>query len=126
MAILSKYHLPVRVVDCHGLGNAQPGGIIIASRTHDNFPQKQFSYPRLKSIPKSVTIRWRTATQVDELSSAELRETDYQQKIDLPRKLIGVDAMLLFILDEHNSWTCELRNPNDPSKPYNSVADGRE
>ena len=119
MAVLSNFGLPIRIVDCQGLGSAQPGGIIVVKRTNDGYPQSRYAYPRLKSLPESVVIRWRSASQAEELTSAELRETDFQQRVALPANLKGTDGLLLFILDESNTWSCELRSASDPLEPYN-------
>lgn len=118
MAVLSKFPLPIRIVDCEGLGSAQPGGIVTVHQSGDNYPQKISSYPRLKFFPSSFTIRWRSAARAEDLVGSETRDTDLTQRIDLPQNLKGTKARLLFVLDDKGVWSVSCASEEDWEKPY--------
>ena len=118
MGILSMYKQPIYVVDCEGLGGAQPDGLIIARAKPEQSPQASYYFPRLDHLPSEFTIRWRTAATSEELRGTESRPDDFTQRVAFPKGIKGAKAQILFILDENNVWSCELRDEHDWTKPY--------
>lgn len=106
MHVISMYSSDIRILNCQGLGRAQPSGIISKPGPGPAEPRATWRFPRLKTLPREIDIEW-----VD-LENEE----KFTQHLQLPSNAKGSIGELLFTLHEDNSWTCELVDPNDWTK----------
>jgi hypothetical protein len=92
-----------RIVDCEGLGGAQPGGVLVPRKDGNPYPPAIMRYPRLDYLPKSFTIVWTVGDSKEQ----------HRQVVTFPKNAYGSPGRLLFILNEDNVWSCDLVDADD-------------
>jgi len=106
MSVLSKYGQSITIVDCEGLDVARPGGVIVAEGKENDYPQKRYSFPRLDSMPRRITIRWREIDLSEQGNTWSPFPDDLRQEVAIPENLLGAKGELRFLLDEKGVWSC--------------------
>jgi hypothetical protein len=108
MKVLNLLPEQIRIIECVGLGRAQPRGFIGAAFPADRktYPQATLKFPRLVSLPLAITIKWENRATQEEFS----------QLLSLPANAKGAVGTLLFVLDTSNVWTCKLVDEHDFQK----------
>lgn len=92
LEVYSEQEETIRILDCKGLGVAQPSGIIVTSR--DGGPTATYLFPRLKQLPNSFVIIWKKSNSDEEFS----------QRMQFPAIPKGSDGVIECRLGKDNIW----------------------
>lgn len=90
--VYSKFPLTVKIIECKGIGNVYPSGLITKTSGLALSPSKTFFFPRQKRLPRSFVIRWK------------VEEEEHSQELVMPPIAKGSFGMLRLELSEANVW----------------------
>jgi len=90
-AVYSEQSDTIEILNCDGLGGAQPSGITVPS---SKSPSSICRFPRQRKLPDEFTIRWRNMRT----------EEEFQQEMTFPRLPQGGLGRIKCLLDKENVW----------------------
>lgn len=95
--VYSDYPDPIRILDCEGLGEAQPSGIV--EPNDDEVPNTTMVFPRLGAMPTDFVIRW-VNMRTDE---------EFRQEMKFPTIPASSQGVIECRLGKDNVWLWSFR-----------------
>jgi hypothetical protein len=95
--VYSDYHDSIRILECDGLDEAQPSGVI--SPTKDNIPSATLVFPEASGTPTDFTTRWINLRTHEE----------HQQSMKFPKVPPGASGVIECRLSKENRWSWTFR-----------------
>lgn len=113
MLIISRFETKGQIINCEGLGEAQPFGWLV--KTNSEWPNR-VGFPRLNHLPSRIVMRWKTSNNLVPNQDDPSDVKYHSQIVEFPKNLKGRRGSLLFLLDENNHWSVSLRDEQDWKK----------